>query len=150
MTAQRPHRDRSNRSQRVHVAGSGGDAGHLVEVEGDAARALDLPVAVDADEGLRLLVEGVLERDDHKLVRVRGRVRVRVSVRVGVGVGVWLGLGVGLANLVVALLGPLADEVCDARDVDVVESCSGLGVGLGSVVRVRVRVRVRGRVRGWG
>ena len=37
------------------------DAGHLVEVEGDAARALDLPVAVDADEGLRLLVEGVLE-----------------------------------------------------------------------------------------
>ena len=50
----------------------------------------------------------------------------------------------------VTLLGPLADEVCDARDVDVVESWSGLGVGSGSVVRVRVRVRVRGRVRGWG
>ena len=71
---------------------------------------------------------------------MRVGVRVRVGGRVRVGVGVGLGLGLGVANLVVALLGPLADEVCDARDVDVVESCSGLGVGLGSVVRVRVRV----------
>ena len=99
-------------------ASSRRDPGHLVEVEGDAARALNLAVAVDAHQRLRLLVEGILERDDDELV--------------------------------VALLGPLADEVCDARDVDVVESCSGLGVGLGSVVRVRVRVRVRASGQGQG
>ena len=89
-------------------------AGDLVEVERDGARALDGAVAEDADEPLRLLVEGVLERDDDELV--------------------------------VAVLGALADEVGDARDVDL---CGvGEGVGVGLEVRVRVGVGVRGRSRG--
>mmetsp|Transcript_1337 Transcript_1337/g.4126 ORF Transcript_1337/g.4126 Transcript_1337/m.4126 type:complete len:222 (-) Transcript_1337:198-863(-) len=60
-----------------------------IEVEGHRVRALQLSVAVDADEALRLLVKVVLERDDDELE--------------------------------LALVGARADELCDARHVDVVE-----------------------------